>query len=422
MEEKEKENLKKLEIIANKSKSKTFLLKKLNKSNSQINIIKSKISDFFLSPDRFLDQNPKIFINRKINIKKIIPIDLKQSLQKTFGKKDTSSFKNNSTKLSNLKEKGISTNNVNIMSTEEKDIISKNFEVIDKEKLKSIFNSYKILNQTRNKSNKILTNEENKETIKKYDSEIYDSNNIPSAITSYLDIQNRRLINKNNLDKKSRETSKYLSRKIHKKENDLLFNSIHLYRFKKEILGKSENIKDNYNSVNNLQSNLFKWISSLRRPNNFLGKRESYINVSSDNNNPLWSIVVEKYPITKEISIKSGYDLDNQEYKEFIKKQNMDSDKIKNLENLDTIGIQGKKLYDLEYEREMSSNNSKLLHKVFIDNGKVIMYKDVNNIFGHETIYKNYNSNNSSFKQKLNKDLIFGNRSMKDISFNRINF
>ena len=410
-------------LTKNKNQSRTLLLKKLNKSNSQINNIKAKISEFFLSPDKFLEDKNKILINRKINLKKIIPIDLqeKQNLQKQHGKKDSFSLKNTSAKSSNLRAISNHKNN-NMISKDENSNISllKNFEVIDKEKLKSIFISFKNSKQTRNKKNKILTDEDSKEIKSKFFSEADNTKNIPSSISSYLDVQNRRLIKKKNIDKKSRETSKYLSRKLHKKENDLLFNSVHLYRFKKEILGK-ENAKDNYNNVNNLQSYLFKWTSSLRRPQNFYGKRESYINVSSDTN-PLWSIVVEKYPITKEISIKSGYDLDNnQEYKEFIRKKNIDNDKIKNLESLDTIEISGKKLYDLEYEREMSSNNSKILHKVFVDNGKVIMYKDVNNIFGHETIYKNY-SNNCLYKKKLNRDLIFGNRSMKDIGSNKMDF
>jgi len=410
-------------LTKNKKQSRTLLLKKLNKSNSQINNIKAKISEFFLSPDKFLEDNNKILINRKINLKKIIPIDLqeKQNLQKQHGKKDSFSLKNTSAKSSNLRAISNHKNN-NMISKDENSNISllKNFEVIDKEKLKSIFISFKNSKQTRNKKNKILTDEDSKEIKSKFFSEADNTKNIPSSISSYLDVQNRRLIKKKNIDKKSRETSKYLSRKLHKKENDLLFNSVHLYRFKKEILGK-ENAKDNYNNVNNLQSYLFKWTSSLRRPQNFYGKRESYINVSSDTN-PLWSIVVEKYPITKEISIKSGYDLDNnQEYKEFIRKKNIDNDTIKNLESLDTIEISGKKLYDLEYEREMSSNNSKILHKVFVDNGKVIMYKDVNNIFGHETIYKNY-SNNCLYKKKLNRDLIFGNRSMKDIGSNKMDF
>ena len=410
-------------LTKNKNQSRTLLLNKLYISNSQINNIKAKISEFFLSPDKFLEDNNKILINRKINLKRIIPIDLqeKQNLQKQHGKKDSFSLKNTSAKSSNLRAISNHKNN-NMISKDENSNISllKNFEVIDKEKLKSIFISFKNSKQTRNKKNKILTDEDSKDIKSKFFSEADNTKNIPSSISSYLDVQNRRLIKKKNIDKKSRETSKYLSRKLHKKENDLLFNSVHLYRFKKEILGK-ENAKDNYNNVNNLQSYLFKWTSSLRRPQNFYGKRESYINVSIDTN-PLWSIVVEKYPITKEISIKSGYDLDNnQEYKEFIRKKNIDNDTIKNLESLDTIEISGKKLYDLEYEREMSSNNSKILHKVFVDNGKVIMYKDVNNIFGHETIYKNY-SNNCLYKKKLNRDLIFGNRSMKDIGSNKMDF
>lgn len=92
-------------LTKNKNQSRTLLLKKLNKSNSQINNIKAKISEFFLSPDKFLEDNNKILINRKINLKKIIPIDLqeKQNLQKQHGKKDSLSLKNTSAKSSNLR-------------------------------------------------------------------------------------------------------------------------------------------------------------------------------------------------------------------------------------------------------------------------------------------------------------------------------
>ena len=65
------------------------------------------------------------------------------------------------------------------------------------------------------------------------------------------------------------------------------------------------------------------------------------------------------------------------------------------MENLDKVNISGKKLFNVEYNREMSNNNSKILHNVFVDNGKVILYKDVNDMFGNETIYKNYNFRNN---------------------------
>ena len=166
--------------------------------------------------------------------------------------------------------------------------------------------------------------------------------------------------------------------------------------------------KDNPKKITD-QSCLFKWISSLRRPKNFFGKRESYINVSSENN-PLWSIVVEKYPITKEMSVKSGYNLNNRDYKDFKRKRNLstlNSAKLRTVENLDNLSVKGKKLFNIEYNRELSNNNCKILHKVFVDNGKVILYKDVNDIFGNETLYKNYNyrSNETSL----------GNRSLDNM-------
>ena len=87
---------------------------------------------------------------------------------------------------------------------------------------------------------------------------------------------------------------------------------------------------------------------------------------------------------------------------------------LKNVENLDQISIRGENLYDLEYNREMNSDCRKIIHKSFIDNGKVIMYKDVNNIFGYETIYKNYNGRNK--KNNNNRYTISGSQSIKDIN------
>ena len=180
-----------------------------------------------------------------------------------------------------------------------------------------------------------------------------------------------------------------------------MINNVHLFRYKKEILGIEES-KDNYDKVNN-QSCLFKWTSSLRKPKKFIGKRESYINLGGENN-PLWSIIVEKHPNIKEVSVQSGNNLDNKDFKDFIKKANIDSksnEKIKKVENLDEIEIKGKNLFKLEYKREMSGNQNLILHNVFVDNGKIIMYKDVNNIFRHETIYKNYNGKKFSRNKKL---------------------
>lgn len=398
----EKINLKQLETPKYNKHPHSLLLRKLSSSTTNKNVIKSEISEYFNSPDKFFNPNSNIVINRKINLKKIIHIEEnKPSAHKTFGRRDSfRSNKNNTSKLSYLKEK----NSIyNKFSSDDKDDHSqgKNFELIDKERLRSIFISFKNASKNIIKKNKNTSINEEK-TNSKNDLEKKDKKeeNIPKQLSLDLGIQKRHLLKKKNLDKKSHETSKYLSLKLHKNENDLLFNSVHLYRFKKEILSK-EDTKE-FDKVNN-QSCLFKWTSSLRRPKNFYGKRESYINVGGENN-PLWSIVVEKYPITKEVSVQSGYNLDNKDFKDFIRKRNNDSksnEKIKKVEDLDEIGIDGKSLYDLEYNREMSGNKRKILHNVFIENGKAILYRDVNKIFGHETIYKNYCGRNPIRNKKI---------------------
>ena len=398
----EKINLKQIDTPKYNKHPHSLLLRKLSSSTTNKNVIKSEISEFFNSPDKFFNPNSNIVINRKINLKKIIHIEEnKPSAHKTFGRRDSfRSNKNNTSKLSYLKEK----NSIyNKFSSDDKDDHSqgKNFELIDKERLRSIFISFKNASKNIIKKNKNTSINEEK-TNSKIDLEKKDKKeeNIPKQLSLDLGIQKRHLLKKKNLDKKSHETSKYLSLKLHKNENDLLFNSVHLYRFKKEILGKEETKE--FDKVNN-QSCLFKWTSSLRRPKNFYGKRESYINVGGENN-PLWSIVVEKYPITKEVSVQSGYNLDNKDFKDFIRKRNNDSksnEKIKKVEDLDEIGIDGKSLYDLEYNREMSGNKRKILHNVFIENGKAILYRDVNKIFGHETIYKNYCGRNPIRNKKI---------------------
>ena len=363
----EKKERKEIETPIFIKKPHTFILKKLSFSTSNKNLIKSQISQYFNSPEKYFNPNSKIFVNRNINIKKIIPTEDTKT-NKSLGKKNTYI---NYSKISHHKEKDIN------RLTSEHQISEKNYEIIDEERLKSLFISFK-------KSSKNIRRKNSLETI-------------PKQLSIDLSKQNLRLRSKKYIDKKSRETSKYLSRKLKKNESDLLFNSIDLYRYKKEILGKEEK-KEDYNSINS-QSCLFKWTSSLRKPPNFYGKRETYINVGGENN-PLWSIVVEKYPIMKEYVVKSGYNLDNKDYKDFTKKNVNNTEIIKKVENMDEISIEGKNLYNLEFKREMNNNKNRILHNVFIENGKAILYKDVNYIFGHKTIFKNYSRRNI---KKFNK-------------------
>ena len=366
----EKKIIKKIDFSKMKLPTKLLFLQKLSSSNSQKNLINSKISEYFFSPDKYFEQNPRILINKKIDIKKIGQLKVLNQ-----------SVRSNLAKSSDFRDKLLTNFNKNSIKDDE----YKKFETIDNERLKSIFNSYKISKKKIPKGNILMNNSLN-------------NNNIPMQLSLDLDSQNRILNKKTKYEKKNRQMSKYLSRKLCKNEDCLLINNIQPYCYKKQIIN-NENSKNPIN--NNIQSYILKWISSLRIPNEFIGKKESYINVGADNNNPLWSTVVEKYPDSKEISVKSEFNSEKRFDDDIIKNNKfnlIDNDKIKDFENLEKINIKGKNLYNLEYDREMSGNRKKIWYKAFVDNGKMIMYKDVNRIFGNETIYKDYFGRNKNIK------------------------
>ena len=356
-----------------------LFLQKLNSSNSQKHLINTKISDFFNLPEKYFDSKSRILINKKINIKNI----------ESLGQR----MKKNISKSIEHRER---ITNFNRNTTKEEPIL-KNIETINNEQLKDIFNSYKIKKKLMPKQNLLNHNLSEK--------------GIPKQLSIDLDNQSRKLIQNDSAEKKSRQMSKYLSRKINNKEKYLLFNSIQAYSNKKRVL-ESENSKNS-----NYQSYIFKWISSLRKPKNFIGKKASYINIGY-NNNPLWSTSIERSPDKKEIQVKSSFNFEETNNKELIttdKLNVIENDRIKDLEQ---INVKGEKLYDFEYNREMSNNNKKIWHKSFIDNGKVIMYKDVNDIFGYETIFKNYNGRN---KKNQNNIFLPKYNSVKDIKTDNIN-
>ena len=404
-----KYELEKIQKYQIKLRPNILIAKKLYHPNRKI---KSEVSDFFQSPDKYFDADSRVSINKRISLKKIFPlekIEIQNKVNSNNTKISLRMSRNNSRSTSPLRERYTSSNNIN--NNKENQTIRKNFEVIDNEKLKNIFKSFKKSMNMQNDNRNIpsVQNINNNEYI--------NSNNnsnltIPRQLSFNLNIQNRRLRSKKCLDRQTRNISKYLSRKLYKNESDLLFNSIHLYRFKKEIMDNNDENDKKDNQKFTDQNCLHKWVSSLRRPKNYQGKIESYINVSNENN-PLWSLVVERYPKMKEMSVKSGYNLNNKDFNDFKRKRNLSSAnsiKLRSVENLDKINVKGEKLFNVEYNREMSNNISKILHKVFIDNGKVILYKDVNDMFGNETIYKNYDFHNNESS--------YANRSLNNMNSN----
>ena len=120
-----------------------------------------------------------------------------------------------------------------------------------------------------------------------------ESQQIPRNIKLQLDYQDNNLKLKANALNKNKIMSRYLSKKINKKEDELLMNRIDVFRMKKQIFYDIENsrpIDEKYGK--------YKWNISLRRPDNFKGVRNAYVNIRNDTD-PFWVVVYEKSPHIK---------------------------------------------------------------------------------------------------------------------------
>ena len=257
------------------------------------------------------------------------------------------------------------------------------YEIIDNEKLKNIFDLYQ-------------DNNYKKSFIKDYHLNS-NFNNYPLDISKSLSVQSHRLKSSKSNQKNIRQMSGYLSKRLKKNEKDLLINSIDSYRYKKELIKNINN--KNFSEI----YPKYYWKMNLRRYDN-LERKDIYVNIKNIYD-PFWSVVVDNTQKKKELIFNSGLDLNIKELKDFKKNQYLIdnySKKIKNLEKLDNINVTGKKLFDVEYNREMSSKRRKILHRVFVENGKEILDTDINDVFGEETIYKNYPKNSVRY-EKSNK-------------------
>ena len=204
--------------------------------------------------------------------------------------------------------------------------------------------------------------------------------------------------------------SGFLSQRSKKSEKDLLINSHDSYLYKRELI----------NNIHNKEFSeiypRYYWKMNLRRDKNEK-RKDMYVNIKN-NYDPFWSVVIDNTQNKKEVKFKTGLDLYSKELKDFKKNKYLIenySRKISNLERLGNLKIEGKNLYDVEYNREMSSKRRKILHRVFVENGKEVMDTDINYVFGEETLYKNYpkeikyvktNKSNSHISRNSNYNFI----------------
>ena len=391
--------------------NKCLYVRRLNDKESSKGEINKLIYDSFNNPDQYLSENSPVSVGKNIKLKKIDILTHKQN--KSLTKRSAHKRNNmNITKISDISKSNILRDKPGNFTS-----INNNYQIIDYNTLKNIFdnfrNEYNNNKHLRNnemsisrninplnKSNNSISNYE-----EKLNSNLDSSNNInyPYDLFHSLDYQNKQINYIKNNDKKVADLSKFISKKINKNEDDLLINKVDLFKYKKEILGGINKDKSHEEKYGKIQ-----WNMSLRRPYNFKGTRKMNINVSNDDRNPLWGTIVERSPNQKEVAVRPGYNLNQKEFIKFEQNENIQKNKqhLNNVKKLDELKVKGSNLLDLEYKREMSTKGRRVLHKVFVENGKTILDQDINNVFGEETLYKNY-ENKNKYNYNLNDNKIF---------------
>jgi hypothetical protein len=381
---------------------KILTVRKMNQNEKSNKDISNEIDDYFESPEKYFQKNSPVSIGKKIYIFDINDPKLRRENRLKTERKITKNYFNNlvslASKMSSKDNNAFNKSFKNI-SKEKQDFLDR-YEVIDNYKLKKIFDSYKIksrqkddsIDKNQNTSSSItdldITKDENN-TKNKLINSSYFFENIPNDIKKSLSNQNKKLLMRKMIERNNKLLSQYLSKKVNKPQNNLLLNKIDLYRFKKEVIHEIENRKPPDEKYGR-----FKWNISLRKPDSFKGVRDSYINLKGERFNPFWSIVIERSPRLKDLSIIPRHENKrNNLYESKNRSINAiySTPSFKTIENLEDLTVDGKNLFNLEYKREIiDSKERKILHKVFVENGKAITRNEVNNLFGHDTFYKNY--------------------------------
>ena len=365
--------IEKEENILSPNNQKTLVIHKLTLEDENLEEITEKINkNLFRATNYFSPDNP-VVVGKRIKIDEMKQIFSPRKSETK--KKAKPGIKKTLTSVNTSMRSDLNKPSNNHLSN--KDLMNIKFEKISHQQLKGLFDSFKD-NSIKQSFSINNTKEEN----------------LPLNLSRSLTEQTKNLNIRLNSEKKISNLSKFISKKVNKKEKDLLMNRIDVYKLKKEIYNDIENskpINDRYGQ--------YKWVMSLRRPEHFKGERESYINIGNDNN-PFWTLVKEKFPVERSISLKPGYDMQSKDYLDFKKNQflpHSSSNLIKKVEGVDTLRIIGEDLYNLEYRREVNNGTkNKILHKIFMDNGRMILDKDINDEFGNETIYKSYNYGKTS--------------------------
>jgi hypothetical protein len=303
---------------------KTLFISSIKNHKDRIQII-NEIEKFFGDERNFLNTDSNIYVGRKPRgprydeNNEIIPYSFvgnSNYLQKsTLKKSNTKKILNQSSKTTEtqgqLLKKKIDT-----------------CDILDSKILQNYYTDMK--NHTirnKKKENKIMLNK------------------IPILIREQLKNQEKNLNEFDVLDNMSKTMENYLVKKTKKNKDQLLMTNVDSYLFRKAVLntivGKTpKEIKLGDNN----------WYFDLRRPKNFIGNRDCYINIGT-NDKPFWGRFFEKSP---NYVLKCRKPIINENYiKTFRKNPYLPvlpngSNVINELAIMSTLHIDGKSLIDFE--------------------------------------------------------------------------
>ena len=192
---------------------------------------------------------------------------------------------------------------------------------------------------------------------KKYENDIV---NLPTPIKKQLINQQKNLSEQKREENSIKKMENYLIKKTNKKRENLLLKNYDSFQIKKGIL---RNIEEK--EPLELKMGDKNWYFNLRRPKNFKGIRDVYINIRT-NENPFWGRFFETCPKnimrSRKPKIHSNdiiLNLEKNPYLPKILNGNSTVNEIKKMENLE---IKGKNLLDFETTLELNSPGRKKIY------------------------------------------------------------
>ncbi len=290
------------------------------------------VDNFFIDESKYLDLNSGIFVGKKPEGPKL---DKNDNLiyYSYVGSPQilTKGSKTINKRFSQIRK------NSDLINQKKKDL----FQLIDNNSLKSYLQNIK---------ERTLRN-------KKYENDII---NLPSPIQKQLINQQKNLSEQKREENSIKRMENYLIKKTNKKREKLLLKNYDSFQIKKGILRNLEE-----KEPIELKMGDKNWYFNLRRPKNFKGIRDIYINIRT-NENPFWGRFFETCPKTIMRSRKPKIDSDdiilNLEKNPYLPKILNGNSTLKEIKKMENLEIKGKNLLDFETNLELNSPGRKKIY------------------------------------------------------------